>query len=85
MCELQEVLEFCEIDKISEIAPKLFRRLVKCVTGDNMEVADKAMCFFEQDFFKEIFKTYKSISFLMVVPLVIRMSNKHKNPYFSFI
>jgi serine/threonine-protein phosphatase 2A regulatory subunit B' len=33
LTELQEVLEVCEVDKIGNLIPKLFIRIVKCIGG----------------------------------------------------
>jgi len=77
--ELRELLELCEVEKIGPFASNLFRRLTRCVTGDNFVVADRAMCLFVTDFFKKIFEAYKSISFLIVVPSISRMSERHVN------
>ena len=38
---------------------RLFRRIVRCIGGTHLQVADRAMCFFENDYFLNILKTYK--------------------------
>ena len=54
LTELQEVLEVCEVDKIEGLVIKLFKRIVKCIGGIHLQVADRAMCFFENDYFLNI-------------------------------
>ena len=42
-----------------------------------MQVADRAMCFFENDYFLNILKTYKSETFPMLVPVIVRLAENH--------
>ena len=58
LTELQEVLEVCEVEKVKPLIPRLFKRIVKCIGGIHLQVADRAMCFFENDYFLNILKTY---------------------------
>ena len=51
LTELQEVLEVCEVEKVEPLIPRLFKRIVKSIGGDHLQVADRAMCFFENDYF----------------------------------
>lgn len=68
--ELLEVLEVCELNKLDTIIVKLFRRLIKCIAGPHLQVADRAMCFFENDFFLQILKQYKTYTFPLLVPVI---------------
>ena len=77
LTELQEVLEVCEVDKVRHLIPKLFKRIVKCIGGIHLQVADRAMCFFENDYFLNILKTYKSETFPMLVPVIVRLAENH--------
>jgi len=47
--ELQEVLEVCEGNKLDPLIKPLFMRIQKCISGPHLQVADRAMCFFEND------------------------------------
>ena len=42
-----------------------------------MQVADRAMCFFENDYFLNILKTYKSETFPMLVPVIVNLAENH--------
>lgn len=42
-----------------------------------MQVADRSMCFFENEFFLNIFKNYKEIAFPIIVPVVENLSKTH--------
>ena len=42
-----------------------------------MQVADRAMCFFENDYFLNILKTYKELTFPMLVPVIVRLAEEH--------
>ena len=77
LTELQEVLEVCEVDKVDPLIPKLFKRIVKCIGGIHLQVADRAMCFFENDYFLNILKTYKDKTFPMLVPIIVDLAENH--------
>ena len=77
LTELQEVLEVCEVEKVNDLIPKLFKRIVKCIGGIHLQVADRAMCFFENDYFLNILKTYKDKTFPMLVPVIVHLAENH--------
>ena len=77
LTELQEVLEVCDSAKLEPIIPKLFKRLVKCISGPQLQVADRAMCFFENESFLGILKTYKQKAMPMIVPVVTELAENH--------
>lgn len=77
LTELQEVLEVCEVDKVKHLIPRLFKRIVKCIGGIHLQVADRAMCFFENDYFLNILKTYKEETFPMLVPVIVDLAENH--------
>jgi len=75
--ELPEVLEFCDVEKIKPLIPKLFKRIVKCISGSHLQVADRAMCLFESESFIQIIKTYKQTTFAMLVPVISKLAENH--------
>ena len=77
LTELQEVLEVCEVEKIDHLIPRLFRRIVRCIGGTHLQVADRAMCFFENDYFLTILRTYKDQTFPMLVPTIVDLADNH--------
>jgi serine/threonine-protein phosphatase 2A regulatory subunit B' len=77
LTELQEVLEVCEVEKVEPLIAKLFKRIVKCIGGIHLQVADRAMCFFENDYFLNILKTYKQETFPMLVPVIVDLAENH--------
>ena len=77
LSELVEVLEVCELIKLEPLIPKLFKRLIKCISGSHLQVADRAMCFFENDFFLTILKHYRSVTFIMLVPVIVQIADNH--------
>jgi serine/threonine-protein phosphatase 2A regulatory subunit B' len=81
--ELPEVLEFCEVEKLKPLVPKLFKRIGKCLAGSHIQLADKAMCLFESDAFVQIVKHYKAITFNILVPIVSRHAGNHWNKQFK--
>eukprot|EP00826_Nyctotherus_ovalis_P001859 TRINITY_DN1033_c0_g2_i18.p1 TRINITY_DN1033_c0_g2~~TRINITY_DN1033_c0_g2_i18.p1 ORF type:complete len:424 (+),score=124.62 TRINITY_DN1033_c0_g2_i18:108-1379(+) len=81
LTELQEILEVCEVSKIEALVPKLFKRIVKCISGSHLQIADRAMCFFENDFFLNILKSYKEVTFPMIIPTVVHLADNHWHTY----
>lgn len=77
LTELLEVLEVCDMIKLEPLIPKLFKRLIKCISGPHLQVADRAMCFFENDYFLSILKTYKNQTFPMLVPVICTIADTH--------
>lgn len=77
LTELLEVLEVCDMIKLEPLVPRLFKRLNKCIAGPHLQVADRAMCFFENDYFLSILKTYKGITFPMLVPVIVAIADTH--------
>ena len=75
--ELPEVLEFCDLEKIKTLIPRLFKRIVKCISGSHLQVADRAMCLFESESFIQIIKTYKQTTFAMLVPVIAKLAEHH--------
>ena len=74
--ELSEVLEFCEIKLLKPFIPKLFKRLVKCLSGSYTVLGD-AICLFESESFIEIIKTYKKIAFPILIPALLSLTENH--------
>ena len=75
--ELPEVFEFCDVEKIQPLIVKLFKRIIKCISGRHLQVADRAMCLFESESFISIIKQYKTITFNMLVPVVNYLAENH--------
>ena len=75
--ELPEVFEFCDVEKINPLVNKLFKRVIRCISGSHLQVADRAMCLFESESFISIIKQYKTISFSMLVPTVNYLAANH--------
>jgi len=77
LSELLEVLEVCDMTKLEPLIPKLFKRLIRCIAGPHLQVADRAMCFFENDYFLSILKSYKNQIFPMLVPVICAIADTH--------
>lgn len=67
----------CEVDKVQPLITQLFRRIVRCIGGTHLQVADRAMCFFENDYFLTILKTYKEQTFPLLVPVIVDLAENH--------
>ena len=70
LSELLEILEICEIEKLESLVKNIFKRITKCIAGQNIEISNKAQGFFANNYFKSIVKTYRHISFPIIVPIV---------------
>lgn len=77
LTQLQEVLEVVEVEKMEHLISKLFKRIVRCIGGIHLQIADRAMCFFENDYFLNILKTYKEKTFPMLVPVIVDLAENH--------
>jgi serine/threonine-protein phosphatase 2A regulatory subunit B' len=77
LAELLEVMDVCDITKLDPHIDILFTRLIKCIASPHLQVSDRAMCFFENDFFLSIIKQYKSKIFPIMVPVINELADKH--------
>jgi serine/threonine-protein phosphatase 2A regulatory subunit B' len=77
LAELNDVIEFCELSKLEPLIPKLFKRLIRCISGPQLQVSDRAMQFFENDYFLGILKTFKQATFPMIVPVIVELAETH--------
>lgn len=75
--ELPEIFEFCDPEKIQPLVNKLFKRVIRCISGSHLQVADRAMCLFESESFISIIKQYKVVTFNMLVPTVNYLAENH--------
>jgi serine/threonine-protein phosphatase 2A regulatory subunit B' len=78
--ELSEILIFCDLDNIQPLVNKLFKRIVKCISENHLQVAEEAMCLFESESFISIIKRYNTISFDILVPSVNYLAENHWYP-----
>ena len=77
LSELNDVIEFCDLAKIEELVPKIFKRIVKCMSGPHLQVSDKAMLFFENEYFLMLIKSFRNVCFPLLVPIVVELSETH--------
>ncbi len=78
LAELLDILEVCcDTQKLEPLLPKIFKRLVKCIASPHLQVSDRSMCFFENDFFLNILRNYKQIAFPILVPVINHLATHH--------
>ena len=77
LLELPDVIEFCDLEKIQPLVIKLLKRVIKCISGSHLQVADRAIAIFECESFIAIIKKYKNITFDMLVPIVCNLADNH--------
>lgn len=78
LSEMLDILEVCcDMQKLEPLVPRIFKRIVKCIASPHLQVADRTMCFFENDFFLNILVHFKQISFPILVPVISYLANNH--------
>ena len=77
LAELNDVIEVCELSKLEPLVQKLFKRLIRCISGPQLQVSDRAMQFFENDYFLGILRTFKQTTFPMIVPVIVELADTH--------
>jgi serine/threonine-protein phosphatase 2A regulatory subunit B' len=75
--EIGDAIEVCELSKLEPLISKLFKRLFCCISGPQLQVSDRAMQFFETEYFLNIFYLFKEIAFPMIVPVVVKLAETH--------
>ena len=83
LTELGEVIGACEADKIAHLIPKLFKRVIRCANSDDVQVADRSLCLFEEPSFLDIMTMYKSETFPIIVPAITDLGKNHWLPSFE--
>ena len=76
--EIENILDFCEIEKINLLVEKLFKIIVGCFSEYNITLKEKALSFFENEIFVCIIKRYINISFTIILPKIYYFRN---NPW----
>ena len=78
LAELMDILEVCcDYPKLEPLVPKIFKRIIKCISSSHLQVADRTMCFFENEFFLNILRHFKVIVFPILVPIIAHLSQNH--------
>ncbi len=78
LSELLDILEVCcDMNKLEPLVPNIFKRIVRCIASPHLQVADRTMCFFENEFFLKILKHFKKIAFPILVPVIAHLANNH--------
>lgn len=77
LTELLEVLEVIDLPKLEPLIEKLFKRLIKCITGKHAQVTDRTLQYLENENFTSILKHYKKTVFPWLVPVINTIVNKH--------
>ena len=78
LAELLDILEVCcDAQKLEPLLPKIFKRLVKCIASPHLQVSDRSMCFFENEFFLNIIRTYKTVAYPILVPVINHLASHH--------
>ena len=60
------MIKFCEPEKLEKIIINLVKRIIKCIVGPQLHIAERASTFFDNEYFISGLKTYKS----NIIPLI---------------
>ncbi|KAL4486758.1 hypothetical protein ABPG72_006590 [Tetrahymena utriculariae] len=74
------LIEICECQSIYSIIPKLFYRLVQCLTGSNLQVADHVLCFFENEIFLKVLIYYKAYTYPLLTYQICQLASNRWHP-----
>lgn len=78
LTQLLEILEVCsDNSRLEPLIKDIFKRIIWCVASPHLQVADRTMCYFENEFFINILKHFKHIAFPIIVPVVVYLSDNH--------
>lgn len=77
LTELKEVLEVVDPAEMKHLVPRLFKRMIRCIAGENMHVCDRAMCYFENEYFLNIVRVYKDEVFPIMAPKINELAENH--------
>ena len=50
---------------------------MRCISGPQLQVSDRAMQFFENDYFLGILRAFKQITFSMIVPVIVEFADTY--------
>ena len=76
--EINETFELFNIEKMHPFAGKLCNSIVECFSEYNDTLKEKALSFFDNEYFISFIRLYKSITFNIIVPKVCYFL---KNPW----
>ena len=80
LAELLDILEVsCEPQKLEPILPKIFKRIIKCISSPHLQVSDRSMCFFENEFFLFFFSFSDQVHHRKVGPRPPRLVRPHSD------
>ena len=77
LCELADILEFCDVTMIEHLIPKLLTRIMRCVRSEDIQVADRALHLFEVPKFFQLMKKHRLVTFPIVVPAIRDLGEQH--------
>ena len=80
LTSVYEAISACKPETIEHLIPRLFKRIVKCVSSDDVQVADRALCLWESNEFLELMKMYKETTYPIIVPVIAGLGKKHWLP-----
>lgn len=83
--EIQEFIQLCEAKALTDLIGKVVRRLIRCITGMHIEVAQKVVRLFNDECFGEVMKKFKEITVPLIACAKIREVDSWNPNFFRFL
>jgi serine/threonine-protein phosphatase 2A regulatory subunit B' len=77
--ELEEILELTQPLEFARIEPRLFRRIIACVTSPHFQVAERALFLWNNEYVMKLIVNHRTDLFPKLVPALYNNSKTHWN------
>ena len=78
LAEVLDILEIClETERLAPIIPDICKRITQCIASPHLQVSDRSMCFFENDFFLKILTQFKNVAIPIMAPVINYLAEHH--------
>jgi serine/threonine-protein phosphatase 2A regulatory subunit B' len=79
LSELLEALEMSEMDKLQPYLNKIIKRYIKAISSQHVSVRDRAISYFDNQFFVNMLSIYTKRIYPMMVPAISEIADTHWN------
>jgi serine/threonine-protein phosphatase 2A regulatory subunit B' len=79
LSELLEALEVTDLDKLQPYLNKIILRFIKAISSQHVSVRDRAISYFDNQFFVNLLSVYSRKIYPMMVPAISEIGDTHWN------
>lgn len=79
LSEVMSIVEVVQHKQLKKLIKPLCKRIMSCVGGPNVNVADKALCLFECEKFVSAIKLYRAETYPIIAPVIENCSRTYWN------